>query len=243
MFAYAASTIAQHPLGNWSLSFARQPEPDLDFEEDLAEDTQQIGGQSPGPAKPPKQKGTSPLLWVLLLALLAGGAYIAMDPDGFMSLISSLTGETSAPVAQAPTRPVPPSPGGAAPAPPPSPAGAPPSVSTPTAPPASVGAMPPKPSPMPSAPTPATTPAPTTPLVQKSTTPLFGEGQRVTITSLGSLTLSQNAAGTTPGPSVKPGSVLVVLDGELQPSGWVYNVRTDAGDQGWVPEQQLRAAP
>lgn len=77
----------------------------------------------------------------------------------------------------------------------------------------------------------------------KPANPLYGEGQRVTVSSLGSLTLSQDATGRIPGPSVKPGSPLVVLDGDFQPTGWVYNVRTETGAKGWVPEKLLKAMP
>jgi hypothetical protein len=31
-----------------------------------------------------------------------------------------------------------------------------------------------------------------------------------------------------------------VLDGDLQPGGWVYSVRTDDGVKGWIPEKRLR---
>ncbi|GKS57873.1 hypothetical protein YTPLAS18_14000 [Nitrospira sp.] len=65
----------------------------------------------------------------------------------------------------------------------------------------------------------------------------------MTVSGLGSMTLSQNAAGSAPGPSVKPGSILIVLDGELQAGGWMYQVRTEAGAKGWVTEKQLRVAP
>lgn len=240
MFAHAASIPTQHPFGHWSLLFARQPEPDLDFEEDLAEDTQQIGGQSPGPGKPPKKKGTSPLLWILLLALIGIGGYFAVDPDGFMVMINTLTGEPAQPVAQAPPRPMPAPP--VASTPPPSSGSGPAAPST-TPPPTMTPSPAPTPAPMAPAPSSATTPVTSAPLAQKSTTPLFAEGQRVTVSGLGSMTLSQNAAGSAPGPSVKPGSILIVLDGELQAGGWMYQVRTEAGAKGWVTEKQLRVAP
>jgi len=46
--------------------------------------------------------------------------------------------------------------------------------------------------------------------------------------------------GAKPGPVVRPGVTLSVLDGDLQPSGWVYSVRTDDGVKGWIPEKRLR---
>ncbi len=232
MFAYAGTAVTSHDSLNWTLLFARQPEPDLDFEEDLTEETQQVGGGSSKPGKAPKGKGGSPIKWILLLALLGGGAYVAMDPDGVMNTINEFMGESPAPVAAPPppTRSVPPAPVASSPA---------------TTMPAPVTATP---APMAGAPVPsqAPTPAPVAPApiaVAKAMAPLFGEGQRVSITSPAPLTLTQDALGKLPGPAVKPGSVLVVLDGELQPSGWVYQVRTDIGAKGWAQEKQLRPVP
>ena len=69
---------------NWHLSFARQPESDLEFsDEDLDEAV-------PPPAPPmntPKRSGKGPLLWILLLVVVGGIGYVAMDPDGAMQLI------------------------------------------------------------------------------------------------------------------------------------------------------------
>lgn len=33
---------------------------------------------------------------------------------------------------------------------------------------------------------------------------------------------------------------MTVLDGDIQPSGWMYWVRTDEGTKGWVSEKRLR---
>lgn len=65
----------------------------------------------------------------------------------------------------------------------------------------------------------------------------------MTIASLGALTLSQDAMGKVPGPAIKPGAALVVLDGDLQPTGWVYNVQTETGSKGWIPEKLIKAMP
>lgn len=78
--------------------------------------------------------------------------------------------------------------------------------------------------------------------------PLFGEGQKVTVvlppaTPGDTVTLMQDAAGTRPGPAVRPGTTLTVLDGDLQAGGWVYSVRTDDGAKGWIGERQLRLKP
>ena len=75
--------------------------------------------------------------------------------------------------------------------------------------------------------------------------PMFGEGQKVT--AIGNPTipaemipLSLDPEGTKPGPVVRPGVTLSVLDGDLQPTGWVYSVRTDDGVKGWISEKRLR---
>jgi hypothetical protein len=47
-------------------------------------------------------------------------------------------------------------------------------------------------------------------------------------------------AGAKPGPVVRPGETLTILDGDLQPHGWVYSVRTDEGTKGWIGEKRLR---
>ena len=74
---------------NWHLLFASQPEPDLEFtEEDLDE-------SMPPPAPPmnsPKRSGKKPLLWILLLLLVGGVGYVAMDPDGAMQLVEPYLG-------------------------------------------------------------------------------------------------------------------------------------------------------
>ena len=75
--------------------------------------------------------------------------------------------------------------------------------------------------------------------------PMFGEGQKVT--AIGNPTipaemipLSLDPEGAKPGPVVRPGVTLSVLDGDLQPTGWVYSVRTDDGVKGWISEKRLR---
>jgi hypothetical protein len=87
---------------NWHLLFASQPEPDLEFtEEDLDE-------SMPPPAPPmnsPKRSGKKPLLWILLLLLVGGVGYVAMDPDGAMQLVEPYLGggaEPAQPVIQKP---------------------------------------------------------------------------------------------------------------------------------------------
>ncbi len=74
---------------------------------------------------------------------------------------------------------------------------------------------------------------------------MFSEGQKVTTTMDetapgGSSPLFADASGSKPGPVVRFGATLTVLDGDLQPNGWMYQVRTDEGAKGWVSEKRLR---
>lgn len=263
MFATAGGpSFADNPL-TWSLFFARQPEPDLEFTEEELEQTTTV--RSPSPVKPPKQSNKRPLIVVLLVILLAGGAYLAMEPDMIMEYLGPLLGDTSAQQPQPPVarKPAPPTPIAVSPAappkavtPPPAPAVAPvetPRAATPA--PALVPA-PPTASPMPMAATP--TPAPPTsasvpapppaPPTVSTPAPLFSEGQRVSVVAnpaapAQKVQLSQDAEGTKPGPAIPPGTVFTILDGDLQRDGWVYAVRSDFGTKGWLAEKQLKLKP
>lgn len=230
MFAVAGGpSFAGNVLSN--LFFARQPEPDLEFTEEELEQT--TNTRSSSPMKSPKKSGGRPVLWILLLALIGGGAYVAMEPEMVMDWVNQLLGETPAPQPpQVATRPAPIA--QPAPASPDAPAPIPtvPQASAP------MTSTPPPTSPMASAPAPA--PA--------SLSPMFGEGQRVTVATDpalagGMITLSQDPAGTKPGPAVQPGTGLTILDGDLQQNGWVYSVRSDDGVKGWVAEKRLRLKP
>ena len=55
--------------------------------------------------------------------------------------------------------------------------------------------------------------------------------------------LAKDAEGVQPGPAIPPGTVLTVLDGDLQETGWVYSLRSDYGTKGWLPERQLKLKP
>ncbi len=230
MFAVAGGpSFAGNVLSH--LFFARQPEPDLEFTEEELEQT--TNTRSSSPMKSPKKSGGRPVLWILLLALIGGGAYVAMEPEMVMDWVNQLLGETPAPQPpQVATRPAPIA--QPAPASPDAPAPIPtvPQASAP------MTSTPPPASPMASAPAPA--PA--------SLSPMFGEGQRVTVAADpalagGMITLSQDPAGTKPGPAVQPGTGLTILDGDLQQNGWVYSVRSDDGVKGWVAEKRLRLKP
>jgi hypothetical protein len=225
-----------------TLHFARQPEPDLEFTDEELDQTVATKGRSPlNPRK--KSGGGSPVLWLLLLALVGGIAYVAIiEPEMLEEWLSPYLGETTpTPVAMKPkplpTAPVaPPAPAPQAAQTPNPAASAPPSpiASPPTTAPATTPAV----VPPPKAAAPATQTAP--PL-----DPMFSEGQKVTVTGDqvapgGTIPLFADPAGINPGPLVRLGVSLTVMDGDLQPSGWMYMVRTDDGTKGWVSEKRLR---
>ncbi|MGC4095866.1 MAG: hypothetical protein QM706_02005 [Nitrospira sp.] len=256
MFAIAEGpSFVGSPL-NWNLLFARQPEPDLEFTEEELEQTTTI--RSPSPVKPPKKSNGRPLLWVLLLIVIGGGAYVAMEPDMLMEYIGPLLGESQEPQPQPPVarkpaapRPAPPiqntPPEATAPTPSPAPPVEIPQAAAPT--PTPVPA-PPSPQPTASAPIEASSspaPVPAAPITA-SPTPLFSEGQRVSVlgnpvSPKGKVLLAQDAEGTRPGPAIPPGTALTILDGDLQAGGWVYAVRSDFGTKGWLAEKQLQLKP
>jgi hypothetical protein len=253
MFAIAEGpSLAGSPL-TWSLFFARQPEPDLEFTEEELEQTTTI--RSPSPTKPPQKSSGRPLLWVLLLILIGGGAYVAMEQEMIMDYVGPLLGESPAPQPQPPVarRPAPPAPAtqpqAAVPIPPPA---APVEVPQAAAPTTTLVPTPPVPQPMPTASAPIQAPPPpaSTPVapITASPTPLFSEGQRVsvladTMNPGGKVVLAQDAEGTKPGPAIPPGTALTILDGDLQANGWVYSVRSDFGTKGWLVEKQLKLKP
>ena len=235
---------------NWSLFFARQPEPDLEFTEVELEQTTTI--RSPSPMKPPKKSSGRPLLWILVLVLIGAGAYVAMEPEMIMDYVGPLLGESPAPQ--------PPPPMARKPAPPvsatqpqtaasTSPPAAPVEVPQVTAPMTAPVPPPPSTQPTPTASAPIQAPPPPTPAPvipsTASPTPLFSEGQRVSVladpTNPGAkVVLAQDAEGTKPGPAIPPGTALTILDGDLQAGGWVYSVRSDFGTKGWLAEEQLK---
>jgi hypothetical protein len=77
---------------------------------------------------------------------------------------------------------------------------------------------------------------------------MFGEGQKVTVAfdpgaPGDTVTLTLDPTGIRPGPAVRPGAILTILDGDLQAGGWVYSVRSDDGAKGWIQERRLRLKP
>ena len=229
---------------NWHLLFASQPEPDLEFtEEDLDE-------SMPPPAPPmnsPKRSGKKPLLWILLLLLVGGVGYVAMDPDGAMQLVEPYLGggaEPAQPVIQKP--PV------KAQAPKQAPTVAPPVVADNSTPapadvpaPSSAMSAPAIPAPaMPALQPAASAPKPAAPTVRVAG-PLYAEGQRVTVIAdptrpKSPVPLFVDAVGTKTSTTVLAGATLTILDGDYQKRGWVYSVRAQDGRKGWVPERSLR---
>ena len=214
MVAFFGFSEAVGPLQNWSLLFTRKSDPDLDYDSELDElDQSSSRGRY---VRSPQKRPRRPLLWVLFLVVLGGAAYFAMEPDTVMDLLEAWLGDT-------PPKPMvlmPP----ARPALRPQPA-------------------PPQP-PVPATPSPLTTsPGPVASLFPP--TPLFSQGQRVSVVPdpvppSGLLSLSLDSAGIKPGPSVRAGTTLTVLDGELQNNIWVYLVRTEDGTTGWIAEKHLR---
>jgi hypothetical protein len=73
------------------------------------------------------------------------------------------------------------------------------------------------------------------------TPPTFQENEEVSLTdTLGRSLLMGDPANTTPGPMVKPGETLTILDGNYQPTGWVYQVQTQTGKTGWISAEKLK---
>lgn len=206
---YSAGMMSSGP--SWTLLFAKEPEPHVDLELDEPGTTRHQPSPSGSPAsqKPPRLKM---LIAILLLLVVAGGAYIAMDPE----VVIKLMGQES-PMSESATRPIP--------------AGRP--------------AIAPRPSPPVPMDTDGSRSLPAPGMVP---TPLFGEGQHVSVVmnpdSPGMPpSLSQDVAETIPGSMVRPAETLLVLDAELHNNRWVYWVRTEAGAKGWIAETQLAAKP
>ncbi len=227
---------------DWTLLFARQPEPDLEFTEEELDQT--ITTKARGPLNPRKKSGGgSPILWLLLLALVGGIAYVSMEPEMLTELLSPYLGESTPPpraMKPKPLAPTPVAPPAPAPQAAPSPSnGASASLAPATSPatavaPAAPAAVPP----------PQTAARPVTPALPPLD-PMFSEGQKVTVTvdemAPGeNIPLFADSSSSKPGPIVRPGVSLTIMDGDLQPGGWIYLVRTDEGAKGWVSEKRLR---
>jgi len=213
-----------HPAGSlpgWHLLFAREPEPDLDFD-DSAEPSDRGGGMDSGGGSdgPSKRR---PLLLIVGVVVVAGALYFVWD-SGMLSGLLGPSGDAAAP---GPAEQSPPSP------PPPQAAGEAQQQPSPAT-------MPP---PMSAAKSETKPPAP----IMSSPPPAFSEGQHVSVVpdpTLPAAAVSLNADSneTKPGPLVSPTTVLIVMDGEFRNNGWIYTVRTPDGAVGWISERRLRAA-
>ena len=208
-------TAAVNRSSYWTLMWTREPEPDLEHDVDTLDDPVVVG-----PSKPANK---SPRLgpWILLLILLtvAGGTYLASDPSLLLDLVGQGPPSTPAPLPRAASDPAG--------------AGPPPTDGVPTS-----GSVP--------QPTPSTFPITPQPASSDVPTPLFREGQRVTIrpdptSPTGTLALMADAEGKRPGPMLRMGTTLTVLDAEFQNNAWMYSVRTEAGSKGWIGERRLIA--
>jgi hypothetical protein len=221
---------------DWTLLFARQPEPDLEFTEEELDQT--ITTKARGPLNPRKKSGGgNPILWILLLALVGGIAYVSMEPEMLTEWLRPYLGESTPPPRAMKPNPLAPAP---APQAAPSPSN---ESSAPVAPATSpaTAVAPAAPADVPPPQTAARLTAPVVPPLD----PMFSEGQKVTVTvdemaPGGSIPLFADSSSSKPGPIVRPGVSLTVMDGDLQPSGWKYLVRTDEGAKGWVSENRLR---
>ena len=71
--------------------------------------------------------------------------------------------------------------------------------------------------------------------------PLFREEQTVVLTEeTGVSMLMGDPTNSQPGPIVKVGEQLTILDGSHQLSGWVYQLQTPSGKTGWIAEGKLK---
>lgn len=225
-----------------TLHFARQPEPDLEFTEEELDQTITTKTRSTMPSPKKSGGGGRPILWIVLLALVGGLAYVAtMEPEMLEEWLSPYLAENTPPppVAMTPKPAIP------RPVAPPTPAPqAAPNPSNQTLAPVAQAPAPAAPVAPAVAPPPQTAARPVAPVVS-TLDPMFGEGQKVTITvdemaPGGSIPLFADSSSSRPGPIVRAGASLTVMDGDLQPGGWMYLVRTDEGVRGWVSEKRLR---
>ncbi|MGH7257675.1 MAG: hypothetical protein ACREIM_04805 [Nitrospiraceae bacterium] len=223
MFTGAGVPAFANPFMNWNLIFARQPEPDLEFTEEDLEDA----APQPSPSmKSPKPSNKRPVLWMVLLLVLGGIAYVAMDPDVVMRALEPYLGEgevkSMPPMPPPQAKPVP-------------------SIPAPSTATGEQLAAPPV---TPVSPVPPVQSTAAVPSIERSG-PLFAEGQRVMAVPDPSrpgapIALFLDSAGTQPGPTVPANATLTVMDGELQNAAWIYAVRTDDGLNGWVAEKHLK---
>jgi hypothetical protein len=217
------------------LFFARQPEPDLEFTEEDLDET----APPPPPMRAPKRSGKKPLMWVVILLIMGGLGYAAYDPESVMQMLEPYFGNGTEQAAPERAMQTPPS---ATQQPqvgtkPPSTAAQPPSVSDSSSAATSAPAAPP--------PTGAAPLSLNTPPTSHIGGPLYSEGQRVTAVAhparpTAPVPLFTDAVGTKIAMTVPASATLIIVDGDLQQSGWMYAVRTENGRQGWIAERNLK---
>ncbi|RMH34576.1 MAG: SH3 domain-containing protein [Nitrospirae bacterium] len=89
---------------------------------------------------------------------------------------------------------------------------------------------------------PSSAPAPSKPAAPPS--PAFHEGQQAVIVPpkdgrQQAVRLFSDPEGSKPGPQLKAGETVIIVDGALVDQQWVYQVRTPSGATGWVQESML----
>jgi hypothetical protein len=231
MAVFIEDLTAVQPTVHWTLLLAQQPDPDLEFAEEELDDaiTPNLRGSV---NRRKKSGGGSPMLWVLLLALVVGMAYAWMEPEMLTEWLRPSLGEkTLTPMTMKPSAPSPAVPPLSAPQAALRPSNGTPAPFNPPTPPAAV-------------PPPQTVARPAAPATP-SPDPMFSEGQKVIVIvdsrALGvNAPLFANSSSSRPGPLVQPGMLLSIIDGELQAGGWMYFVRGDEGVQGWISEKRIR---
>lgn len=74
--------------------------------------------------------------------------------------------------------------------------------------------------------------------------PTYLEGEVVSVVAKAGdhspVTLSRNAQGTEPGPTVATGELLTVVDGAFINHSWLYLVHTKSGATGWIDEHHIQ---
>lgn len=234
MQTYFGSTDDAISHSGWPLLFAREPEEEADYD-DLPETQEErpTHGSTVRRSVPPRQKKPSnmrPLILLLMFLVVAGLAYVSMTPGAMPPFLAEMLGFGSS---EAPTLP-PPS-GTAKPAVP----AQRPLAQTPAV---------PSPAPAPGAEAQQATAGPAAAPVTEGAvpSPLYGEGQKVFVAldpalPVQMMVLSGDSSGSKPGPSVRPGAAVTVLDAEYQTNGWIYSIRTPEGSMGWISEKRLKA--
>lgn len=71
--------------------------------------------------------------------------------------------------------------------------------------------------------------------------PLFQENQTVVLADeTGVSMLMGDPMNSQPGPMVKAGEHLTILDGSHQITGWIYLVKTESGETGWISGEKIK---